>query len=496
MNGDNNSHELNNHQLNDLNSSSASQISIENSTQQVHRELSLKEITSILMRNWPLFVVLFITFSLIGVSYYKWANPYVARVTIIINDTQNSQLHSFTGSLTGGIAKTNEAKKSNSSVQKQIEYFRTAQFFQELIKKSQSSDYKKNLSLSEKSGEKIYNDTFLGKDFKSTEEETLRASNLLDKAINFKVTSDYEIEVSVKNDNQDLALYIVNLASDTALSVLKSNDTHDIKSMNEFLLNEKDLVEKELAEINKKMTLFNDKPENLMALSSTDKVGEYLSELLIRKNETLLKINENNKIIKTLAPSGGITKESMLYGNNGRVQALKIENDLLKSKLSHIQVAIDKVSREAKGMPAAAQVYEELKKRSDIQLAKFKDVVDSLKKIDALKLAADNRYEIFEKARLDKVIPQVSLLIIGFLVVLLSQAVGSFIIYIKAIWDSNIITAQATRNVLVVDSHSLDPRVIIENSKIKFRLRDSYMYEDDPERGRTKKLGFNFKNKG
>jgi regulator of replication initiation timing len=280
-----------------------------------------------------------------------------------------------------------------------------------------------------------------------------------------------------------------------ALESLKKKEAHELQVMNDFLTKEKTAIDQELLDLNKKMASFNDKPENLISLTSRDKVGEYLSELMVRKNETVMKLSENNKIIQTLSAGTGQRRESQLYGNSGRIHSLKLENDILRSKLGQIQTAIDRVSNDAKGMPYAAQMYDELKKRSDLQLARFKEVSDSLSKVEALKLGAINKYEIFEKARIDKVLPAISLTVVLFLSVLVSQVLGSLIIYLRAIWNSNIVTAEATRNVVVLDSHSLDPRVIIENSKIRFRLRNSSITSDDPENGQTKKLGFNFKSK-
>ena len=207
-----------------------------------------------------------------------------------------------------------------------------------------------------------------------------------------------------------------------------------------------------------------------------------------------MKISENNKIVTALTGNSTVKRESQLYGNSGKAQGLKLENDLLRAKLGQIQTAIDRVSDEAKAMPVAAQMYDELQKRSDQQVSRYKDISAALAKVEALKLSLVNKFEIYEKSRLDKVAPAVSLTVVLFLSFILSQLIGSLIIYLRAIWDTRLITAQSTRNVVVIDSHSLDPRVIIENSKIKFRLKSSSITED-PENGKTKRLGFDFSSK-
>lgn len=464
-------------------------IEIENRSQELHRELSLSEITGIAIRNWPLFLVLLVVTSTMGLSFYKWKNPFVAKTSIIINDNQNSQLQAFSLSLAGN-TKVNEAKKANSTAQKNLEYFKTTEFFQKILDAANNPLINTQLTLSEKAGQV----SFLAALVKN---EKLKAYQKLDQMLSFKVKNDYEIEISASDDQRELALYVTNLVASVALQTLKQKDATEIQIMNDFLIKEKAAVDQELLELNRRMAEFNDKPENLISLSSRDKVGEYLSELMVRKNETVMKLSENNKIIETLSSGRENRRESQLYGNNGRIHSLKLENNLLRAKLGQIQTAIDRVSEDAKGMPYAAQMYEELKKRSDLQLARFKELSESLTKVEALKLAAVNKYELFEKARIDKVVPAVSLAVVLFLSLLVSQVLGSLMIYLRAIWNSNVVTAEATRNVVVLDSHSLDPRVIIENSKIRFRLRNSTMAEsvnaEDQENGQTKKLGFNFK---
>lgn len=469
-------------------------IEIENRSQELHRELSLSEITNIALRNWPLFLVLLIVTTSIGLSFYKWKNPYVAKTTIIVNDNQNSQLQSFSMALAGN-AKTNEAKKSNSTAQKNLEYFKTTEFLQKVLNAANNPLLNTQLTLAEKSGQNIFTKHVLNDKTTMTEDEKLIAYQKLDKMLSFKVKSDFEIEIAASNDQKELALYVANLTSTVAFESLRQREAFEIQEINDFITKEKAVVDQELMELNSKMAKFNDKPENLISITSIDKVGEYLSTLKIQKNEITMKLAENNKLIQTLSASSNGRRESELYGNNGRIQALKLENDQLRSKLGNLQAAFDRTSQEAKGMPYAAQMYEELQKRADMQLAKFKDLSEGLSKVEALKVAAANKYEIFEKSRLDKVTPAVPLLVILFLAVLISQVLGSLIIYLRAIWNSNIVTAESTRNVVVLDSHSLDPRVIIENSKIRFRLRHSSIENDDQENGQTKKLGFNFEPK-
>ena len=469
-------------------------IEFENRSQELTQEMSLKDMTSLMVINWPLFLVLTLMITTLGLVIYTIQNPYISKTTIIINDAQNSHLQAFTKNILGQGAQVNEAKKNNSSVQKSLEYFKTIDFLQKISNKTSDAAYNSQISLGEKQGLKIWQAEYSQPTDKLTEDEQIQIYKKIDGMLSFKIKSDYSVDVLVQSDSKELALYISNVAATVVLESFKEIESKDIQQMNDFLQTEKKSVDTEILDLNKKMQAFNEKPENLISLSSREKVGEYLSELMVRKNETLMKISENTKIVTALTGNSTVKRESQLYGNSGKAQGLKLENDLLRAKLGQIQTAIDRVSDEAKAMPVAAQMYDELQKRSDQQVSRYKDISAALAKVEALKLSLVNKFEIYEKSRLDKVAPAVSLTVVLFLSFILSQLIGSLIIYLRAIWDTRLITAQSTRNVVVIDSHSLDPRVIIENSKIKFRLKSSSISED-AENGKTKRLGFDFTSK-
>ena len=471
---------------------------IENTTKQITQELSLKQITQIFYQNWPLFLLLFIVFTTLSVAFYAFKVPFVSTASLIVNDGQNSSLQSFVQqAMTGSSIKLNEAKKSNSAIQKYLEYLKTTEFYQLIVTKAVDSDFNKLMTLSEKEGQSLFIKNVLGiesaKDIKKIDE--VAVFKKIDSMITFKVPSDYELEISTSSDTKVLSLFMTNLVIKLTQDLLKTKETDELVKIQSFLNQQKQTINIELENLNKQLAQFQNKPENLISLSSKDKVGEYISELMVRKNEYLMKISENNKMISVL--SGGSQKrESQLYGNGGRIQSLKIENEMLQSKIAQTQAAIDRVTVQAKSIPMAAQTFEELKKKTDIEFNKYKEVSDNLTKAEAYQLSLANKFEILEKARFEKVKPLVSLTTLVLIALVLSQIIGSLVIYISTIWDSNLVTAESTRNVVVIDSHSLDPRVIIENSKIKFRLRHAeFDNQNDPEKGVSKKLGFNFLSK-
>ncbi|MNL53612.1 hypothetical protein D3C87_1768750 [compost metagenome] len=126
-------------------------------------------------------------------------------------------------------------------------------------------------------------------------------------------------------------------------------------------------------------------------------------------------------------------------------------------------------------------MVEDLKKKSEIEFSRFKELSSALAKLEATKLSIDTRFEVLESARWENTVPQIGLLTLGLLSILLSQFAGSLLIYFRYLWNPQVVTAEASRNLVILDNHSLDPRVIIENSKIKFSLKKPEKPKDEAE---------------
>jgi hypothetical protein len=479
-------------------SSSAAQF--ENATQKLTQDLSLKQISQVLIQNWPLFLILFSVFSLASIAIFSFKVPFVSTASVIVNDSQNSSLQSFAQQFTGSASgKLNEAKKSNSPLQKYLEYLKTTEFYSKLIASVESNMNSQSFSVPEKSGQqKFIKEILFGKKMSELNlDDQISVYKNLESLLSYKIATDYELEISTSSKSKELSLFLTNTALKVISEELQKKESAELLKIQDFLKAQKNLIDTELQSLNKKMSDFSSKPENLISLSSSSKVGEYISELMMRKNETRMKIAENNKMIGYLKAASAGRRENALYGNAGRAQSIQLENDMLNAKLNDIQNSIDRVSNQAKNLPAMNQNYEDIKKKSDIEFSKYKDVSEALSKTEAYQLSLSNKFEVLEKARFEKVKPLVSLLTLLLVAFVLSQILGSLIIYVTTIWDSSLVTAQSTRNVVVIDSHSLDPRVIIENSKIKFRLRHSEFdsANNQSEGSDHKKIGFNFMKK-
>lgn len=450
--------------------------------QTVAQDLSLKQISQIFLRNWLLFVFLFVLFAGASTFVYIYEIPFVAQSTITVNDSQNSSLQSFANQYFGMSKTVNDGKKNNSPLVKHLEYLKTSDYFEKLLVDIQAGSEDKSLTIAERKGYDQFKKSFLPKEMQ--EAEKLKAMATLDSWSRIKLDSDFELKVSFLAPSEEMSLFLTNRALKTTLALLKQREMNEVMKIEGFIQEQLVVNEKSREQLNKQLAEFQNKPENLISLSSKEKVGEYLSELMVRKNELKMKIAENDRLIDYLSQGKKNIRESQLYGNGGRIQELKMANQMLENNLRQIQASVDRVSSMAKSIPVASQVFEELKGKSEIEFQKYKNLNEALAKAEAQKLSIGSRFEVLETARFDKVKPLVSLGVLLMISLVLAWVVGSAILYVSYIWDSNTITTQASRNVVILDSHSLDPRVVIEDSKIRFRLKnqsfdEATRFEDD-----------------
>ncbi len=476
-------------------SSSMTSARYEQTSQKLTEELSLKEIAKMFTGNWLLFLTIFIATSMSSIGLYIYRIPYVSSGSVIVNDTQNSSLQSFASQFFGFTKSVADGKKNNSPLQKHAEYLKTEEFFQHLLANLQTRGESPELSVAEKVGYENFKVTYLNEAL--TDGIKSKIIQKLNSQLKIKLNSEFEINLVFSAPEKETALFLNNTALKTVAEDLKHKEMLEINETDNFLKKQMGSVEKNMTDLNRQLAEFQNKPENLISLSSKDKVGEYLSDLMVRKNEIRMKIAENEKVIDFLAQEKSGRRESQLYGNGGRIQTLQLDNQMHRSKLADIQKAIDQVTSQAKSIPVASQIFDELKKKSAIEFDKYKEYSNNLSKVEAQKLSVQNRFEILESGRLETVVPQVSLLILLMLSFVVSQILGSLIIYIMYIWDSNSVTAHSSRDIVIMDSHSLDPRVIIENTKIRFRLRHNQFADDSDSSSdaASKKLSFKIFNK-
>ncbi|HEX7672791.1 MAG TPA: hypothetical protein VF412_01400 [Bdellovibrio sp.] len=465
--------------------------------QRIEPELTVGEIIKLYLSHWRMFVVFTVVLFAISSVIYVFKIPYVATTSMVFNDTQNSSLQAFSSQFFGLSKSVQESKKGSSLLSKHIEYLKTREFFEALLQKVDERGNSNKISMDERKGYELFKSEYMSKIVASDPSTKIEVLQKLDKWTKATLDSDFEIKLSVGTPNRAMSLFLANTATELAGELLKKRELEEIMRVEDFISTQKEITDKNLTDIGKQLAEVQNKDQSILPLASKDKMGEYVSDLLVRMNEIKLKISENQKMIDYLQKGRTAEKESALYGIGGKIESLRIENSLLENKLAQVQKSIDQLKSEAKQLPYQAQLADDLKKKSELEFTKYKDLSTALAKLEAAKLSVDTRFEVLDPARWETTLPQIGLLALGLLSVLLSQFFGSLIIYFRYLWNPDVVTAQASRNLLIFDNHSPDPRVIIENSKIKFSLKkQNSLSEVESQNGDKKEVAWSMLNVG
>ncbi|MGE5087316.1 MAG: hypothetical protein ACM3MG_13515 [Bacillota bacterium] len=440
--------------------------------QHIEPELSVGEIMKLYLSHWRMFV--YLTAVLFGVSMilYVVKIPYVATTSIVFNDSQNSSVQAFSNQFYGLSKSVQESKKGSSLLSKHIEFLKTREFFEAVLAQIPIRGQSSQIMMEERQGFDLFKSKYLDQ-INDRPETQVAILQRLDKWTKTQLDADFEIKVSVATPDRAMSLFLVNTVTAVAKELLERRELEEISRIQEFMKIQKQDADQKLTQLGKELASLQSKDELRLPLASQSKMAEYVSELLIRANELKLKISGNEKLIAYLKKDPPVTEDRTLYGTRGKIEALEIENKLSKEKLEQLQTSIDQLKNQTKELPFQAQMAEDLKKKSELEFARFKELSVALAKIEAAKLSVGNRFEVMEGARWETTQPQIGILALALLSILVSQFMGSLIIYFRYLWNPNVVTAQASRNLVVFDNYTMDPRVIIENSKIKFSLKQS-----------------------
>lgn len=458
----------------------------------MEQELTVGEIIKLYFSHWRMFAVFTAVLFSGAVLLYVLKVPFVASSTIVIHDSQNSALQAFSNQFFGMSKSVQESKKGSSLLSKHIEYLKTREFYEAFLARIETRGNSPKITLEEREGY----ETFKAKYLSNIKEEGNKIAVLqaLGSWLKIQPDSDFEIKVSAVTPNKPMSLFLSNTASELAAETLKTRELVEMTKVEDFMKKQQADADSKLEAFGKELASMQNKDENLLPLASKDKMGDYVSDLLVRSNELKLKMAENRKMIQYLENGRGKQRESALYGVGGKIESLKIENSLLAGKLSQVEASVARLKKEVKELPYAAQMVEDLKKKSELEFARYKELSTALAKIDAQKLSIDTRFEVLERARWESTGPQIGLLSLGLIAILLSQFMGSLVIYFRYLWNPHVVTAQASRNLVIFDNHSVDPRVIIENSKIKFSLKKPEGKKDEEKQ--EEQLAWNVLNVG
>lgn len=437
----------------------------------VERTFQARDFLALLKRHVKLFVGLFFSLLVVSSLIYIFKIPYVGKGRLLVNDSQNSPLQAFSTAYFGMTKSVVDGKKGNTQIGKQIEVLKTRDFYEHLLRRIDERGRSPNLTVEEQRAYDSIKEKYLDDALKS---EASRQSFILklDSWSQAKLESDYEIRLSFATPSKELSLFLTNTALELSSEYLRNREMAEINEVEKFITDQKAQVDQNIKTLTHELAQFQTQPENLISMTSSEKMGEYLSDLMVRMNEARLKISENTRDIEFLQDGNPGEKHvgSALYGVGGRIEALRLENKMLESRIVQLKESVDKIGKHLKVLPVAAQMLEDKRRKSELEYAKYKELTETLAKVEAQKLSIRDRFEIIERARSDNTSPQIDLVTLCFLCMVLTLSLGLTLVYLQHLWTPLVVQKESVRNVMVFDDHNQDPRVVIENAKIKFQL--------------------------
>lgn len=438
----------------------------------MEKQFQARDFLILLKRHVKLFGGIFAGLLVVSLLLYVFKIPYVGKGRLLVNDSQNSSLQAFSTAYFGMTKSVVDGKKGNTQIGKQIEVLKTRDFYEKLLQRIDERGKSPNLTVEEQQAYQYIKSKYLDDAMK---DEASKQSFImkLDSWSQAKLESDYEIKITFSTPSKDLSLFLTNTALELSSDYLRDREMSEINEVEKFITDQKKIVDQNIQDLTKELASFQAQPENLISLTSKEKMGEYLSDLMVRMNEARLKISENNKDIDFLQDgrSGEKNVGSSLYGVGGRIEALRLENKMLESRIAQLKESIDKIGKNLKVLPVAAQMLEDKRKKSELEYAKYKELTETLAKVEAQKLSVKDRFEIIERARNDNTSPLIDLMTLTFLCVVFSLVMGLTVVYLQNLWKPMLLQQKdSARDITVFDDHNQDPRVVIENAKIKFQL--------------------------
>lgn len=384
----------------------------------------VKEILEICLSHWKVFLVLSFGFLSVGLLFFLTKVPFIATASMVFNDSQNSSLQAFSSQFYGMSKAVQETRKGSSLLYKHIEFLKNRQFFETLLIEISNRGNSNLITMDERRGFENFKQEYM----QNLAQESKRTDLLLklDKWIKISIESEFQIKVAVTSPDRSVSLFLANTVIELASSELKKRELDEINQVRNFIFEQKNLTDQGLQLIGRKIASSEGLGDTVATYASKEKMIDYISELVVRSTELSLKISENKILIEQLENAKASTGESLLYGTVGRIEILKSENELLNNKLNQVSLVILKMKNALKDITFQKELFEDLKKKSEIEYSRYRELSTALEKIEATKLSIDTRFELLEKARIETVLPQFGLGVIG-MVALLTAQLGAFL---------------------------------------------------------------------
>jgi hypothetical protein len=402
-------------------------------TQAAEADLSVRDIFAVCLAHWRFFLTFAAIFLSGSFLLFTLRMPYVANAIVVFNDSQNSSLQAFSSQFYGLSKSVQESKKGSSLLSRQIEFLKNREFFEALMLEISRRGNSSKISFDERQGFEKFRGHYLN-DFNS-EEKKIELLQKLDHWIKVTLESDFQIKIAVSSPNRGISLFIANTMSELAINELMKRELQEISKIEAFISEQKGHADLNLKNLGAQIVGNQSLNDNLIPFASKDKIADYVADLFVRTNEIKMKIAENKYLINRLEQQRTGLNESALYGIAGRISSIKSEDEILEGKLGEVLLTVSRLKTVLKQLPYQTEISETLKKKSEIEYLRYRELSSALEKLEAAKFSIDTRFEVLEKARNENTLPLVSMASLAMISILLSQILGCFVVYFKFLWN-------------------------------------------------------------
>jgi hypothetical protein len=378
--------------------------------------------------RWRTATALTSGFLVAGLLAYALVDPYSLSTSVQLNDAATSQLQAFTNNFFA-LSKTQAtSRKSQTPAQSAADYLDRQDTYTGFVKfLAQESAAAKDADA--KSGFTAIEGQ-LGASLADPALNVRSAASTLRKLIKLSPSGSGELVITTHGGSRALAFFLNSEYSRFALEALKRHDEKEVEQIRSAIEKQRDFFKAQFAIKNKELIAFQSRPENVLSLATGPNVGNYISELLVRKNELELKISENERAIQYL---GGARAARLAHTRNlgGRSQAQQLseENSLLRKQVHALDDSIKRFTGATNGAAEAMRMHEELQKMSDREFKNFQEANDLLSKLAVYGVSIAGKYELEHVPEADDVKKAMSLYLVLALAFFLAQLAFAAAVY-------------------------------------------------------------------
>jgi len=393
-------------------------------------DLGLQSLALFAASRWKLALRLSAGFLIVGALSYFTVIPYSVTTTVQINDAQTSQLQAFTNNFFAlSKTQTSTAHKTSSPSQAVSDYLDRQDTYTSFVRflAIESTAAATNPDL--ESGFAALESKIGGK-LQSPLLNWRSAATALRKMVKLTSSNPGELVITTYGGTRDLAYFINSEYSKFAIDELMKHEEKDMEQIRSAIEKQRDVFKAEFVVKNKELIAFQSRPENVLSLASGPNVGNYISELLVRKNEIELKISENERAIQFL---GGARAAELAHSRNlgGRSQAQQLseDNGLLHKQALAIDDSIKKFTGATNGAAEAMRMHEELQKMSDREFKNFQEANDLLSKLSVYAVSIAGKFEVEHVPEFEDSKKAASLYLVLAVAFFLAQTVFAGVVY-------------------------------------------------------------------